>query len=359
MFLMRWGGRTVTDEPDVAGERPEEFEAAEFQAMGAAQAAVNTRPPRLQGPKRQHFLPQFYLEGFTRDGLVAVFDRQEDEIRLQQPVNTAVIGHFYTMRDAEGRRRFEVEEMLSEFEGKAKIAIDKLIGGAGELNEDERSDLAVFLSLAANRTPDMVNSLQYVNGEMVKRMAKTMFHNEETTFQDLRRDEKHAGETDEELRAQANWMVTVAKHDGFEVKTDEKWAVGMAIKLALKAAPYFARRHWRVVHRANEKQSFITCDAPVYLTSVDPRPSFYGVGFGSSNAFIAFPLHQSCVLEMFDNDGRLTHKMVGRDYMRMVNTHLARRCQRFVVGRDAALLKSLAEELGLAKTKWEPKFSVN
>ena len=65
----------MTDEPDVEGERPEELETAEFQAMAGAQAALNTRPPRLQGPKRQHFLPQFYLEGFTRDGLVATAAR--------------------------------------------------------------------------------------------------------------------------------------------------------------------------------------------------------------------------------------------------------------------------------------------
>lgn len=31
--------------------------------------------PLLNGPKRQHYLPKFYLEGFTRDGMVAVFDR--------------------------------------------------------------------------------------------------------------------------------------------------------------------------------------------------------------------------------------------------------------------------------------------
>jgi hypothetical protein len=154
-------------------------------------------------------------------------------------------------------------------------------------------------------------------------------------------------------------MVEASKNDGFEVETDEKWAVGMAIKVALEAAPYFAGRHWRVAHRANEKQSFVTCDAPVYLTSVNPQPSFYGVGFGSPDAFMAFPLHQSCVLEMFGDNGGLTHAEADRDRIRMVNVHLARRCQRFVVGRDAALLKSITDELGLAKTRWKPKFRVD
>src|SRR3990172_4082884 len=82
--------------------------------------------PLLSGPKRQHFLPKFYLEGFTNNGMVAVFDRELNEIRVQQPVNTCVIGHFYTMEDAAGRKRFELEQLLSEYETKASFVIKKL-----------------------------------------------------------------------------------------------------------------------------------------------------------------------------------------------------------------------------------------
>ena len=131
----------------------------------------------------------------------------------------------------------------------------------------------------------------------------------------------------------------------------------MAIEMALVAAPHFAGRHWRVVHRDKEKLSFITSDAPVYLNTIAPRPTaMYGVGFGSPDAFISFPLHQSCALEMFGDTGALEHKDAGRDYLHMANLHFARSCQRFVVGRDEALVKSLANELALATKKWQPKF---
>ncbi|MEI7612175.1 MAG: DUF4238 domain-containing protein [Betaproteobacteria bacterium] len=316
--------------------------------------------PMLRGPKRQHFLPRFYLEGFTRDGLVTVFDREKDEIRRQQPVNTAVIGHFYTREDAEGRQRFELEAFLSEYEGKAKPVIDKLVANVPDLSADERSDLSIFIALAATRTPDMVNSVQALNGEMVKQTAKILFSDVAQTFERMRVDEKFAQESDAQLRSQAELMVHMAQTNGFVVETDEKWAVGCAIEMALAAAPYFAGRHWRVIHRNNEKLSFVTSDAPVYLGTIDPQPtSFYGVGFGSPDAFISFPLHQSCTLEMFGDTGVLEHKEAGRDYMRMANLHFARRCQRFVVGRDEALIKSLTEELALASKKWQPKFRVN
>lgn len=348
----------MTDLPKQNFAEPEEFDVTNLPA--AVKAGENIRPPMLTGPKRQHFLPRFYLDGFTRDGLLAVFDRDKNEIRLQQPVNTAVIGHFYTMEDADGRRRFELEALMAEYEGKARPVIDKLVAAAPELNADERSDLSIFIALAATRTPDMVNSVQALNGEIVKHTAQLLFSDMEEVFARLRADEANASESDETLRIQADLMVHMAQNDGFTVQTDEKWAVGRAIEMAFAAAPHFAGRHWRVVHRNSEKLSFVTCDAPVYLNTVMPRPkSFYGVGFGSPDAFISFPLHQSCVLEMFGDSGLLEHKAADRDYIRMANLHFAKRCQRFVVGRDDALVRSLTENLGLAQTKWQPKFRVN
>jgi len=202
----------------------------------------------------------------------------------------------------------------------------------------------------------MVKSLQHINGEMVRHTARALFADEETTYQHMRSSDRYAHESDEALRELAQDVVETTKSDAYEVNTNEKWAVGMAIRVALAAAPSMAGRDWRVVHRASEKQSFITCDAPVYLTSRDPRPSVYGTGYASPEAFMSFPLHQSCVLEMWGDGGSLSHVEVDRDYIRMANTHFAKRCQRFVVGRDEALVKSLADEVGLAKSKWRPKF---
>lgn len=351
----------MSDDFEVARPaRPEDLEAVVGAQAAAADAGANPRAAILTGPKRQHFLPRFYLDGFSRDGLVAVFDREKNEIRRQQPVNTAVIGHFYTLEDAEGRRRFELEALLSEYEGKAKPVIDKLVALEPDLSADERSDLAIFIALAATRTPDMVHSVQALNGEIVKESAKALFSNVDQNFERMRADESFSHQSDDELRKQAELMANMAQTDGFVVETDEKWAVGRAIEMALAAAPYFAGRHWRVVHRNIEKLSFITSDSPVYLNTVAPRPtSVYGVGFGSPDAFISFPLHQSCTLEMFGDSAILEHRPGDRDYLRMANLHFARRCQRFVVGRDEALVKSLAEELGLAGKKWQPKFRIN
>lgn len=317
-------------------------------------ATAPSAKPLLSGPKRQHFLPKFYLEGFTKDGMVAVFDRELNEIRVQQPVNTCVIGHFYTMEDVEGRRRFELEQLLSEYENKASSVIKKL-AARETINAEERANLAIFVAFAAFRTPDIIESLKIFNSDLVKDKAKEILGNVEMVMEHMR-GKPYAPSAEEELKADAQALVELVQSDQFEVVTNHKWAVGMAIKMAFKVAPILAGRNWEICHRSNQKKSFVTTDAPVLLTTAAPRlNSFWGVGFGNADALVLFPLAESCVLAMYGSEGDLKHRTQDAEQIRNTNLALANHCQRFVVGRDEALVRSLTDQLCLANKKWQPK----
>lgn len=314
--------------------------------------------PKLIGPKRQHFLPEFYLKGFTKDGMLAVYDRQSNSVRVQQPKNTGVIGHFYTLKDAEGRQRFELEEMFCGFETKANQVIMKLVAKK-PISIDERTDLAIFIALATFRTPDMVDSLKSLNSELISNIAKRMFTNIEEV-KDRMRGKIGSPISEEELEKEAQGMVNFANSGAYEVITDHKWAVGNAMEIAFTVAPILAGRDWIVTHRNNDKKSFVTTDAPVLLTTVAPRKSiFYGVGFGNSDALVVFPLTASCVLLMYSNNRRLEHRVANTQQIRQINLGLTDHCQRFVIGRDEELVRSLANYLGLAKKTWKPKMQKN
>lgn len=314
--------------------------------------------PVLSGPKRQHFLPKFYLEGFTKDGMVAVFDRALNEIRVQQPVNTCVIGHFYTMEDSSGRKRFELEQLLSEYEDKASLVIKKL-DAKEVINMDERSDLAIFVALAACRTPDIVDSLKAFNATLIKDMSKKMFADVDTA-KAIMRGGPGAPSTEEELEAEARELVEFVSSDQYVVTTRHKWAVGMAMQMAFNIAPIFAGRDWIIVHRDNAKKSFVTTDALVLLTTVAPREkSFWGIGFGNTDALVLFPLSGSCILMMFGNGGTLKHVTAGNEQIRHINLGISNHCQRFVIGCHEALVRSLANHLGLASKEWRPKMQTS
>jgi hypothetical protein len=316
--------------------------------------AAPAAKPLLSGPKRQHFLPKFYLEGFTKDGMVAVFDRELNEIRVQQPVNTCVIGHFYTMADSAERKRFELEQLLSEYESKVSFVIKKLVA-TDEINVDERTDLAIFVALAAFRTPDIVDSLKAFNSNLVRDMSKQMFADVEEVKARMR-GKSDLPSTEEELEVEARELVEFVQSGQYEVNTRHTWAVGMAMKMAFNVAPILAGRDWAVVHRDNEKKSFVTTDAPVLLTTVAPREnSFWGIGFGNTDALVLFPLTASCILAMYGSEGALKHRTASAEQIRHTNLALASHCQRFVVSRDKALVRSLTDHLCLANKKWQPK----
>lgn len=325
-------------------------------------AEINLHPepahpaPLLTGPKRQHYLPRFYLDGFAKEGLVSIFDREKNEIRRQQPKDTTVIGHFYTMEDELGRKRYEIEAMLSEYEGKASSVIKKL-AAKQEIDPEERTDFAIFLALGAMRTPDMVGSLKSMNSDLITNIAKRMYADVDTVVAELAKDKDNAGKTPEELQADAQMMVDLAQNDGLTVETNEKWAVATAIKMSLTVAPILAGRDWLVVHSDSDKKSFITTDAPVLLTTVARRENnFWGIGFANNDAMVIFPLTSSCIVILHGNSGNFRHIDCDRDYVRKVNIGLAEHCQRFVIGRDESLVASLSGHLGLVKTQWQPKF---
>jgi hypothetical protein len=290
---------------------------------------------------------------------VTVYDRVKDEIRVQRPEQVCVVGHFYTFNDDEGRKRFELEHLLSECEAKGAVVLRKLVGGEA-ITEEERADFSLFMAFAALRTPDHVDTVKKMSAEMMKAVTKKLFFDVAQVKENLRRD-PDAPKTEEELESLAQDMVEVAQSDEYEVTTDHQWAVSISVQTAFGIAPILNERNWSILHRRDKKKSFITSDAPVLLTTIAPRrDGFYGrgIGFANADALVLFPLDDSCVLAAHNQGGALVHARVGGDYMRQFNLDLASRCQRYIVGRDDALLLNLARTVRLPEEEWKPKFQM-
>jgi hypothetical protein len=62
---------------------------------------------------------------------------------------------------------------------------------------------------------------------------------------------------------------------------------------------------------------------------------------------------------MHGSSGKLRHLAAGSEQMRHFNLGLADQCQRFVIGRDEPLVRSLAAHLNLATREWVPKMKVS
>jgi len=314
-------------------------------------------PPITSGPKRQHYLPRFYLDGFTRDELLAVYDRDEKTLRRQTPNNTAVIGHFYTLIDGEGRKRFELESHLAEVEAKASEALRVLISG-GQLDEQQRAKFSYFVALCVFRTPDLVESVKHLKGELVKTLARFSFSDIART-KDILRGSAEAAQSEEQLDEAARGIVEFAQSGKYEVEVEHEWAVATALGKAADIGGIFVQREWFVFHVEQERDSFVTTDAPVTLmTTRRKHLGFYGVGFGSEDAVVQFPVSQKTMLVMRGLGTTIQHAGLKRELIRRANIMTVERCKRYVFGRDIALVSSLVDASRLAGKRWRPKMQI-
>lgn len=104
---------------------------------------------RTQGlPKRHHYIPQFYLKGFSSDGEhLFVLDKQalENEKFRYQTINSiAFQKHLYTYQ-TKSRGKETLEDLFSQIEGRAAAVIRK-VELKQDLTDQERNDFSLFLS---------------------------------------------------------------------------------------------------------------------------------------------------------------------------------------------------------------------
>ena len=62
----------------------------------------------MSEPKRHHYLPQSYLENFSNDGGVWVYNDKDKTIKKIPKLNVAVISHFYTRENKDLQKKIKV-----------------------------------------------------------------------------------------------------------------------------------------------------------------------------------------------------------------------------------------------------------
>lgn len=316
-----------------------------------------TPPPKLVGAKRQHYLPRFYLAGFTgADGCVAVYDREADQVRRQQPINTGLDGHLYTVVDDQGRKRYELEDVLSKIESDAAQHLPKLVAGQ-PLSAAARGTIAHFAGVMAVRTPDFISSIRHANGELLKHVSRFALSSEEMALSQLRQMPKYADLEEVELRRMAGDLVRFTAEGEYDIETGHEAAMITALPLADDLASVFFERNW-TVFQAPKDSAFLACDAGLMVQGLGPRRHRYPLGHGSPDALTFLPINSQFALGMWGAGQDTFIKKIDGAKVRQLNVSLARRSKRFVIARDDALVRSITRVAKLAQTTWEPKFTV-
>ena len=308
--------------------------------------------PLHTGPKRQHFPPEFYLDGFARGGLVAVYDRNQNTYRSQPPNNTAVVGHLYTFEDDAGRKRFEVEELFSKIEGYAAPVIESVAGGRLP-SADDREAIAYFAAAALVRTPGMAASTEKLFAHLIGKGARDRMSTEAQAAQELA---TYAAETGAELTISPKEIFDFVHQGEYTIKIHKNIILAAMSANIKRIGDLFVQANWEIIRISSDRAAFITSDFPVSLFAREGIPESSPIGIATPGVVKTLALTSSVCLAMFEPGGKVRERAAVRERIRSINAGQALQSQRFLVARDAQLLRSVVKRTDLQSMASVEKF---
>lgn len=309
----------------------------------------------MNTPKRHHYLPIFYLEKFSKNNILSVFDRELNEYREQSPISTAVKKHYYTIEDNDGNKNVEIEKFLSQIEGDAKPIIAKL-EKSEKISEEDKERLSAFISFLMNRVPDFEKSTNKVFEKLIEMTGNMMFCDEKSTKSVI---DQHEQKTGEKKGISPEELFKFHKEGKYKYVIHRNFSLEMMIKTSIEIAHYFNQMNWLLLH-APHITSFITTDNPfVIIPPENLKTSVYGTGIATPGAKKIIPLTQSLCLIMLDHGTLTKHKNIDRGLVRNVNINISCVADRFVIGRDEALVRKIVKTAKLDQWKYKGRMKIN
>ncbi len=301
-------------------------------------------------------MPKFYLEGFTRDGFVWLFDRIKNEYRRQQPLKTAVIRNYYTFENKDGQKDYSIETFFSQIEGRAKKTIEELNAGK-EITPEQRLYLASFISLLMVRSPKFDREVNEVADAAAKHIVKHAIPNIEAATELIRHHKDKQEDSEDKITPES--LFEFINDEKFKLKMDRNFVIGAMLEQAQKVTFDVAMMDWLVIH-AHPSTSFITTDEPIGFIVPEEiqRTGESVLGLASQKIVKVVPLSHSTALMLGKFGGGFGHQQAPRELIWGLNKLIATECDRYVIGRDEAHIKNVVNQSRVNKSNPGTKLKV-
>jgi hypothetical protein len=283
--------------------------------------------PYMSNPKRHHYLPESYLRRFASGGFLWLFDRSQSRLRREQPKNTAVISHYYSLEDKAGIRSPTLEQHLSLIESLAAPAIDRLESGR-KFDREDRYYTSHFLGSLFCRVPAFERALN----EMITGMGEAII-----------RKNLDDPETAESFDLPPNELFEYLESGEFKLEADANLRAYQIVQGEERLAEKIFNACW-IVARAPSNGSFATCDSP--FGRVFP-PGRLTIPRADTLTARAFPLSSNTCMVIHGRGSGLRYLTLDRDAVRTINLAILSEAETYAFARDEAHLRSLALAAGL------------
>jgi len=245
--------------------------------------------------RQQHYLPSFYLAGFThnglRDGKLHVFDREQQISWCSKPNKTARQNNFYTLDDDVNGDSMFVEKTLSTLETGWALALKLATQNRVLPTGKQLEDLIVFAAFTAVRTKWFRERCsKRIDGREKERLRHLLAGSPNLSYASFKSALPNLSEQDyEQFKA-------FAETDDYEISYDNTWHTQRMIATAIWFFEILAERSWAIWFSDGSTPELICSDSPVAFTRLEDGPSPVTPIQLSENTIFSLPLDKRTAL---------------------------------------------------------------
>jgi hypothetical protein len=261
-------------------------------------------------PRKHHYVPEFYLAGFTEsgtdDGRLHVLDKEQLRQWSSTPKGAAHRRDFYAVDLGPEHDPMFVERTLGSCEGKWSSVLRTVIDQQTLPQDESIADLLAFVAFMAVRVPRIRGQIadfldKASKAELRATMASSQGREQfrqviETYTQTLSASERAKFEQHVKDDTDFEELAAFVNSDNYTVNYDQTWHVQTMIQNALRLLPVFGLRRWGLCNTPEDAPALICSDWPVCLTWLEQVCGPYPPGFGVRNTLLTIPLSSRLLL---------------------------------------------------------------
>ena len=250
-------------------------------------------------PRKHHYVPQFYLQGFTvngkKDGQLWVLDKKTGEQWQSTVKKSARQTDLYRVEMEDGGSPASLENALSKIESMLAPILLRTIEKRS-LPEGQIFDLFLnMVALMALRVPAFLTFSNRIGTTLVRQLGHTLIATPEAWKATTDRMRAKGIELPEISYEEMKQFV---ESDDYSIDVDlgQNWLAQMLIDSSRPMLSHLSRRRWYLTVVAPDAPDIICSDNPVSLSRTPMFPSGENVGFAMPGTLLLFPVNRRMVL---------------------------------------------------------------
>jgi len=289
----------------------------------------------MQQPKRKrhHYLPEFYLKYFILPGEkgIWVYDKDGGEPRYQQPVNTGVEGHLYSIINEDGEKDDFIEtQFLGPLDGAVKPVLDRWGLPDAEITVEDIPLVGEFMASLWGRAPRQIEQIREYGKILAVKNARDLAKDlDRLTVHMQRYQRENPNEPLTDFKEFQSLLEDVEKH--FELSMNKRSAMLLSMLSTWTAYEQFLTMTWLLIHIPASVE-LATADAPVVSFVSRGQRAMFGGGLSLPGVEISFPLNPSTCLLLHRHKPGL-EILPNEVFAREMNNRMVRNAERFVISR--------------------------